>query len=79
MFLQKGGHMGNAENEELAMYLREKIVNTIEKCKDIDCLMYLEKFSRLFIQKKENSSSINATAVPFRFSQSLKYCVGHHI
>lgn len=45
--------MGNAENEEFAMQLREKIVNTIEKCKDIDCLMYLEKFSRLFIQKKE--------------------------
>lgn len=53
MFLQNGGHMGNAENEEFAMQLREKIVNTIEKCKDIDCLMYLEKFNRLFIQKKE--------------------------
>lgn len=57
MFLQKGGHMGNAENEELAMYLREKIVNTIEKCKDIDCLMYLEKFNRLFIQKKQKEEA----------------------
>lgn len=49
--------MGNAENEEFAMQLREKIVNTIEKCKDIDCLMYLEKFSRLFIQKKEKEEA----------------------
>ena len=51
MFLRKGEYMGDAKNDELTVYLREKITNTVGKCEDIDILMYLEKFCRLYIEK----------------------------
>lgn len=48
--------MGN-EKENAVKYYKDNIIKTISSCDNLECLIYLEKFSRLLIQKKEKEEA----------------------
>lgn len=50
--------MGN-ERESALDYYKEKIIETVSKCDNLECLIYLEKFNRLLIQKREKEEAGN--------------------
>lgn len=47
--------MENVENT--VEYYKSRIIETVSNCNDLKCLIYLEKFNRLLIQKREKEEA----------------------